>query len=140
MTACSVLLVEDNAADARLTTQGFTADGRSTEVTVVGDGVEAMEVLRDDSRPAPDLILLDLNLPRKSGLETLAEVKEDPALRSIPVVILTTSQSADEVARAYDLHANAVLAKPLRLSGYREMVEALTSFWLDWARLPGRTS
>jgi CheY-like chemotaxis protein len=131
-----ILLVEDNLADVRLTREVLRIAEVPGELDVARDGVEALERLRSPGAARPDLVLLDLNLPRKSGLEVLAEIKSDPALRSVPVVVLSTSRAESDVRRAYDLHANAYLAKPLSLRGFSETLGAFAAFWLRAATLP----
>jgi CheY-like chemotaxis protein len=106
---------------------------------VVGDGVEAMAFLRD-SGERPDLILLDLNLPRKDGREVLAEVKGDPELRSIPVVVLTTSKAEEDILRSYDLHANAYVTKPVDFNRFIEVVRQIDEFFVTVVKLPGQQS
>lgn len=133
----SMLLVEDNAADAGLIMRLIAKGTPECDVTLVGDGVEALEHLRSIApEQRPDLILLDLNLPRKNGLETLAELKADEQLRLIPVIVLTTSKSAREINRSYELHASAVMNKPIRLAGYREMLQGLTDYWMGSVSYP----
>ena len=135
-----ILLVEDNPGDVRLTREALK-DGRVlNRLSVVTDGEQAMEFLRRTGRhaeaPRPDLILLDLNLPRKDGREVLAEVKADDDLRRIPVVILTTSRSEEDVLRSYDLHANCFITKPVGLDQFLTVVESIQDFWLSVVRLP----
>ncbi len=139
-----VLLVEDNPADVRLTRE-VLADGKITNTLhVVSDGEEAMAFLRNKppfaSAPRPDLILLDLNLPRKDGREVLAEVKSDPSLKLIPVVILTTSRSDRDILESYNLHANCYISKPVDLLQFMEVVRTIEDFWLAIVKLPPRTS
>lgn len=139
-----VLLVEDNPADVRLTRE-VLADGKITNTLhVVADGEEAMAFLRNKgpfaSAPRPDLILLDLNLPRKDGREVLAEVKSDPSLKLIPVVILTTSRSDRDILESYNLHANCYISKPVDLLQFMEVVRTIEDFWLSIVRLPPRIS
>lgn len=138
-----VLLVEDNPADVRLTRE-VLADGKITNTLhVVADGEEAMAFLRNNgpfaSAPRPDLILLDLNLPKKDGREVLAEVKSDPSLKLIPVVILTTSRSDRDILESYNLHANCYISKPVDLLQFMEVVRTIEDFWLSIVRLPSRT-
>lgn len=135
-----ILLVEDNPGDARLTIEAFK-DGKVTNnLAVVPDGVEALAYLRREGRYAdvrtPDLILLDLNLPRKDGREVLAAIKEDPALMAIPVIVLTTSSSQDDVARAYGHHANCYITKPVNLDQFLRVINSIEDFWLSLVRLP----
>ena len=135
-----VLLVEDNPGDVRLTLEVLRESRVPTDVAVAGDGEEAMAYLRGEGehakRKRPSLVLLDLNLPRKSGLEVLAEVKGDKALRRVPVVVLSGSSATHDVVRAYDLHANAYVTKPLDLNEFIAALRAVEGFWLDLATLP----
>ena len=135
-----ILLVEDNAADVRLTREAFDDAKVLNNLNVVGDGVEAMGYLRREGKYAdatrPDLILLDLNMPRKDGREVLAEVKADPDLMRIPVVILTVSKAEEDVLKSYNLHANCFITKPVTLSEFFKMVESIESFWLSIVKLP----
>jgi CheY-like chemotaxis protein len=136
----SVLVVEDNEADAQLVVEGLCETSTAATAHVVADGRAALEWLREhDSTTGarlPDLVLLDLNLPRFSGLETLAELKADADLRKIPVIVLTTSKSQREINGSYELGAAAVLNKPMRLAEHRAMMRALADFWLAHVRLP----
>ena len=138
--AIEILLVEDNPADVRLTQEALKEAKVVNRLSVVMDGEEAMAFLRREGRhaeaPRPDLILLDLNLPRKDGREVLAEVKADERLRRIPVVILTTSKSEEDVLRSYDLHANCFISKPVGLEQFLRVVESIEDFWLSVVRLP----
>ena len=135
----SVLLVEDDPGDVVIAREALAAGRLSTDLHVVHDGVEAMSYLRraDEYADAtrPDLILLDLNLPRKSGHEVLAEVKQDPELRRIPVVVLTTSQAREDVAKSYDLHASVHVSKPVDFSTYIEVVKQIDDFFGNVAEL-----
>jgi len=135
-----VLLVEDNPGDARLTLEALKDGKVLNRVSVVPDGVEAMAFLRRQGPyadvPRPNLILLDLNLPKKDGREVLAEVKADPDLKRIPVVILTTSQAEEDIARTYDLHANCYVTKPVDLDKFLEVVRSIEDFWLAFVQLP----
>ena len=135
-----VLLVEDNPGDARLTLEALKDGKVLNRVSVVPDGVEAMAFLRREGPyadvPRPNLILLDLNLPKKDGREVLAEIKADPALKRIPVVILTTSQAEEDIARTYDLHANCYVTKPVDLDKFLEVVRSIEDFWLAFVQLP----
>ena len=132
-----VLLVEDNPADVRLTIEALKDAKVPTRLHVARDGVEAIRLLRDDTGlvPRPDLILLDLNLPRKDGREVLAEVKKDETLRHIPVVILTTSQAEQDILQSYRLGANAFVTKPVEIDHFFEVVRSMEHFWLEVARL-----
>ena len=135
-----VLLVEDNPGDARLTLEALKEGKVLNRVSVVPDGVEAMAFLRRQGPyadvPRPNLILLDLNLPKKDGREVLAEIKTDPDLKRIPVVILTTSQAEEDIARTYDLHANCYVTKPVDLDKFLEVVRSIEDFWLAIVQLP----
>jgi two-component system, chemotaxis family, response regulator Rcp1 len=135
-----ILLVEDNPGDARLTLEAFKEGKVLNHLTVMKDGVEALAYLRRQgpyaSAKAPDLILLDLNLPRKSGREVLAEIKADERLKTIPVVVLTTSEDAQDVARAYSEHANCYITKPVDLDQFLRVVQSIENFWLTLVRLP----
>ncbi|MEI7764525.1 MAG: response regulator [Comamonadaceae bacterium] len=137
-----ILLIEDNPGDARLTQEAMRAAKMTNVLHVVEDGVQAMEFLRQRSRfkdaPRPDLILLDLNLPKKDGRAVLSEVKTDPDLRRIPVVVLTTSRSEEDVMQAYDMHANAYVTKPVKLDQFLRIVALIDEFWLKVVTLPGR--
>ena len=133
----TILVVEDNAADAGLVVDELRDGPAVPLLRMATSGREAIALLRDPlSRPLPDLVLLDLNLPGYSGLKTLADLKADRELRRLPVIVLTTSRSQDEINRAYELGAAAVLNKPLRLRDYRAMLEAFASFWLGHVRFP----
>jgi CheY-like chemotaxis protein len=135
-----LLLVEDGPGDVRLTIEALKEGGGFDHLTVVDDGEKAVAFLRRLGRYAdaarPDLILLDLNLPRKGGLEVLAEIKEDPGLKHIPVVVLTTSQAEQDVLRTYQLHANCYIVKPVDLDQFMAVVQAIKSFWLAVVLLP----
>jgi CheY-like chemotaxis protein len=135
-----ILLVEDNPGDIRLTQEGLREAKVRNRLNAVRDGEEAMAFLRRQGQYAdvtrPDLILLDLNLPKKDGREVLEEIKSDPELRRIPVVVLTTSADEADVARAYDLQANCYVTKPVDLNGFIEAVKAVEEFWLEIVKLP----
>jgi CheY-like chemotaxis protein len=135
-----ILLVEDNPADVRLTQEAFTEGKILNNLMVVKDGVEAMDYLRRRGTYAgavrPDLILLDLNLPRKDGREVLAEIKADPALMRIPVVVLTTSRAETDVVKSYNLHANCYVVKPVDLGQFIDVIKAIDNFWLAAVTLP----
>jgi CheY-like chemotaxis protein len=136
----SVLLVEDDPGDVLIAREALAAGRLSTDLHVVSDGVEAMSYLRNGEGYAdatrPDLILLDLNLPRKSGHEVLAEVKQDPALRRIPVVVLTTSMAQEDVAKSYDLQASVHVSKPVDFDQYADVVKQIDDFFGNVAELP----
>jgi chemotaxis family two-component system response regulator Rcp1 len=141
--AIEVLLVEDSAGDVRLTREAFKDAKVHINLHVASDGAEAMEFLKREGKqanaPRPDLILLDLNLPKKDGREVLEEIKGSPALKSIPVVILTTSASEADILRSYRLHANCYITKPVGLDGFLEVVKSIDSFWLSVVKLPHET-
>lgn len=135
-----ILLVEDNPGDVRLT-QEVMREGRIRNIlNVVSDGVEALAYLRREGAYADtmpqDLILLDLNLPRKDGREVLAEIKSDPGLRKVPVVVLTTSAAEVDILKAYDLHANCYITKPVDLVQFEDVVRSIEDFWLAIVKLP----
>jgi CheY-like chemotaxis protein len=134
----SVLLVEDDPGDVVLIQEAFEHNKVRNTLHVVGDGVEAMEFLRAGNRP--DLILLDLNLPRKDGREVLAEVKGDGSLRSIPIVVLTTSKAEEDILRSYDLHANAYVTKPVDFNRFIEVVRQIDEFFVTVVKLPGHVT
>jgi CheY-like chemotaxis protein len=135
-----LLLVEDSEPDVRLTMEALREAKVKNRLWVVEDGVEAMAFLRQEDghadAPRPDLILLDLNLPRKDGREVLREIKGDESLKRIPVVILTTSKSEEDVLRAYDLHANCYITKPVDFTRFMEVVKSIEDFWLTVVKLP----
>ena len=132
-----ILLIEDNAADVRLTVEAFKEARVANRLHVARDGVEAIRMLNepDTATPRPDLILLDLNLPRKDGREVLAEIRQDNALRHIPVVILSTSQAEQDILHSYRLGANAFITKPVEIDQFFEVVRTLDQFWLAVAKL-----
>ncbi len=135
-----ILLVEDSPADVVITRDALAEARVINTIHVVEDGVEAMAFLRKQApygaAPRPDLILLDLNLPRKSGREVLAEIKADPSLKTIPVVVLTTSQAEEDVWKAYDLHANCYVVKPLDFAAFVHAVQSIRYFWFSVVALP----
>jgi chemotaxis family two-component system response regulator Rcp1 len=137
-----ILMVEDNPGDVRLTVEALKEGKVRNNLHTVEDGVEAMAFLRRKGRYAeavrPDLILLDLNLPKKNGREVLAEIKEDPDLKRIPVVILTVSQAEQDIVKSYNLHANCYVTKPVDLDQFLEMVKSIENFWLTVVMLPPR--
>lgn len=135
-----ILLVEDNPADVRLTEEALREGKVRNNLHVARDGVEAIEFLRGRGKFAgavrPDLVLLDLNLPRKDGREVLAEIKEDPELCAIPVVVLTTSSAEADILKSYKLHANCYITKPVDLEQFVVVVKSIDDFWLTVVRLP----
>lgn len=139
-TPIEILMVEDSPGDARLTTEALKEAKVLNHISVVEDGVEAMAFLRREGKhaeaPRPDLILLDLNLPKKDGREVLAEIKVDPTLADIPVVVLTTSQAEQDILKSYQLHANCYVTKPVDLNQFMSVIKSVESFWLTVARLP----
>jgi two-component system, chemotaxis family, response regulator Rcp1 len=137
-----ILLVEDNPGDVLLTREAFEEGRLAHNLSAVGDGEEAIHFLRREGKfskaPRPDVILLDLNLPKKDGRELLAEIKEDPSLRFIPIIVLTTSDAEQDVWRAYKLHANCYLTKPIEVDDFIRKIRSLEEFWLTVVRLPGK--
>jgi len=137
-----ILLVEDNAGDVRLTEEALREGKVHNELNVVSDGEQALAFLRRQGihadAPRPDVILLDLNLPRKDGREVLAEVKADDDLRRIPIVILTTSKAEEDILRSYALHANCYVTKPVDLEQFITVVRSIEDFWFSIVRLPDR--
>ena len=135
-----ILLVEDNPGDVRLTREALKEGKVLNNLQVARDGVDALAFLRqeDPHKDAirPDIILLDLNLPRMDGRELLAEIKSDPGLRRIPVVILTTSKSEEDILKTYDLHANCYITKPVDLEQFIEVVQSVEDFWFTIVKLP----
>jgi chemotaxis family two-component system response regulator Rcp1 len=135
-----ILLVEDNPADERLTREALKEGKVYSNLHWAKDGIEAMQFLRREGRhsgaPRPEIILLDLNLPRKDGREVLQEIKDDEELRRIPVVVLTTSKAEEDVLRTYNLHANCYVTKPVDLEKFIEVVKSIDDFWLTVVTLP----
>src|SRR3569833_2633549 len=135
-TPIEILLVEDNPADVRLTQEALREGKVKNNLSVARDGEEALAFLRRDNTPRPDLILLDLNLPRRDGREVLKEIKDDPQLRMIPVVVLTTSAAESDILKSYSLHANCYITKPVDLDQFITVVKSIDDFWLTIVRLP----
>lgn len=135
-----VLLVEDNPGDVRLTREALRDGKVHNNLSVVPDGVEALAFLRREGKyadvPRPDVILLDLNLPKKDGREVLEDIKADPALRRIPVVVLTSSEAERDIAQAYALHANCYITKPVDLDQFITVVKSIEDFWFTIVKLP----
>jgi CheY-like chemotaxis protein len=136
-----VLLIEDNPGDVRLTEEALKEGKVLNNLSVVQDGVEAMAFLNREGKyatsPRPDIVLLDLNLPRKDGREVLLELKAHESFRRIPVVILTTSRAEEDIVRTYDLHANCYIAKPVDLDQFIRVVQSIEEFWFTVVKLPG---
>ena len=136
-----ILLVEDNPGDVRLTQEVFKESKIRNQLHVVKDGVEAMDFLRQGTGAngvRPDLILLDLNLPKKDGREVLAEIKADDDLKRIPVIVLTISKAEEDILRSYSLHANCYLTKPIEFEQFIKLVKSIEDFWLTIVKLPPR--
>jgi CheY-like chemotaxis protein len=135
-----ILLAEDNPGDVKLTRKALEKGRLANNLHVVNDGIETMQFLRGEGeyegRPRPDLVLLDLNMPRKDGREVLEDIKRSPDLKRIPVVVLTSSEAEEDVLRSYELHANAYLTKPVDFSGFIDVVGKLEEFWLQVVKLP----
>ena len=135
-----ILLVEDNPGDVRLTREAMKEGKMRNNLSVANDGVEAMAFLRQEGKyadaPRPDVVLLDLNLPKKDGRAVLAEIKADPDLKRIPVVVLTSSKADEDVLNSYDLHANCYVTKPGDLEQFIEVVKSVEGFWLQIVKLP----
>jgi len=135
-----VLLVEDSPGDVRLTQEALREANRAVRLHVAVDGVDAMDFLRREGRhlraPRPDLILLDLNLPKMDGREVLAQIKADDRLRTIPTIILTTSEAEADITKSYQLRANCFLTKPVELGAFESLVKSINDFWLTKAKLP----
>ena len=138
--AIDILLVEDNPGDVRLTREALIEGRILNTLNAVGDGIEALAFLRHEGpyaqSPHPDIILLDLNLPKLDGRELLAIIKTDPNLRRIPVVILTTSKAEEDIIQTYDLHANCFITKPVDLDQFFKVVKSVEEFWFTIVRLP----
>jgi two-component system, chemotaxis family, response regulator Rcp1 len=137
-----ILMVDDSMGDVRLAQEALKEARVGNRLSVVHDGEQAMAFLRKEDgygdAPRPDLVLLDLNMPRMDGREVLAQIKGDPDLRSIPVVVLTTSEAEADIVKAYDLHANAYITKPVDLEAFLDAVRVVEEFWLTVVRLPRR--
>lgn len=137
-----ILLVEDNPADINMMQETLEDSRIANVLHVVTDGEDAMEFLRREGRfaaaPRPDIVLLDIGLPRKNGLEVLSEIKSDPILKRIPVIILTTSKAEEDILKSYELHANSYITKPVNLDGFLQVVKSIEEFWLWTVKLPPR--
>ncbi len=134
----TILLVEDDPGDVVLVREAFEHNKVRNELRVASDGVYALEQLNDPERPLPDLILLDLNLPRMDGRELLAKIREDPRLTRIPVVVLTTSDAEADILRSYELHANAYVTKPVDLNRFLKVVQEIDNFFVTVVKLPSQ--
>jgi len=138
-----ILIVEDNSGDARLIREVLNDSRMFNSLYLVRDGVEAMEFLRKNGRykdmPKPDLIILDLNLPKKDGREVLSEIKGDEALKHIPVVVMTISQAEEDILRSYNLHANCYVTKPIDLAQFIKVIKSIEDFWFSIVKLPPKT-
>jgi CheY-like chemotaxis protein len=139
-----ILIVEDSAGDIRLTFEALKEAKVRNRMSAANDGVEAMAFLRKEGKYAdaatPDVILLDLNLPRKNGREVLAEIKADPRLRRIPVVVLTNSRAEEDIIKAYNLHANCYVTKPVDFQQFLNVIKSIEDFWLTVVKLPPNNS
>ena len=142
ITAIEILLVEDNPGDVDLAREALEEGKVRNSLHVVGDGEAALDFLRGKgayaAAPRPDLVLLDLNLPKMDGRQVLAEIKSDPALRSIPVVVLSTSRAEEDILKTYNLHANCYITKPIDLHQFIKVVQAIEEFWFTIVKLPPR--
>ena len=137
-----ILVVEDNPGDARLITEVLKQNKLHNTLNIVKDGIEAMDFLRQRGEftgaPRPDLIFLDLNLPKKDGREVLAEIKTDKYLKLIPVVVMTTSQAEEDIAKSYSLHANCYVTKPIDFDQFMHVVSSIENFWFSLVKLPAK--
>ena len=140
--AVRILLVEDNAGDVRLTQEALKEAKFSNTLQVVGDGVEALEYLHQQGKYSgatrPHLVMLDLNMPRMDGREVLEAIKKDPDLMRIPVVVLTSSEAESDIAKAYELHANAYVTKPVGIDHFMQVVKSIEEFWVEIVKLPAQ--
>lgn len=137
-----ILLIEDSPGDVRLTREALRESKMATHLSVVGNGVDAMDFLRRAGKyadaPNVDLVILDLNLPKKDGRQVLEEIKSDPDLKEKPVVIFTTSSAETDIRKSYDLHANCYVTKPMELDRYMQVMRVIDEFWLSTVQLPGK--
>jgi CheY-like chemotaxis protein len=135
-----ILLAEDNPGDAKLTEKAFEEGNIINNLHIVEDGVEAMAFLRREppyeNKPRPDLVLLDLNMPRKDGWDVLEEMNDEPELRRIPVIVLTSSEAEEDILKSYELQANAYLTKPVDFDGFMQIVRSFEEFWLSVVKMP----
>lgn len=138
--AVDILLVEDNPGDVELIRESLSEGKMRNEMHVVEDGIDAMKFLHKQGKygeaPCPDLVLLDLNLPKKSGREVLQEIKSDPQLKFIPVVVLTSSKAEEDIVKSYNLHANCYITKPVDFDQFMQVVKSIEDFWLTVVKLP----
>ena len=138
--AVEILLIEDNPGDVRLTLEALKESKIINNLQVVDDGIEALSYLKKEGiykdKPRPDLIILDLNLPRKDGREVLGEIKSDPVLKQIPIVILTTSEAEEDIIKSYELHANCYITKPVNMEQFIKVVKSVGDFWFSIVMLP----
>jgi CheY-like chemotaxis protein len=138
--AVEILLIEDNPGDVRLTIEALKESKIINNLQVVDDGIEALSYLKKEGiykdKPRPDLIILDLNLPRKDGREVLGEIKSDPVLKQIPIVILTTSEAEEDIIKSYELHANCYITKPVNMEQFIKVVKSVGEFWFSIVILP----
>lgn len=139
-TSIKILLAEDNPGDARLTEKAFEKAKLANKFYVVKNGKEALKFLRQEgeyaNKPRPDLILLDIQMPEKNGIDVLKEIKQDPELKHIPAIILTSSKEEEDILKSYKSYANAYLTKPIDFKGFREMVKKFDNFWFKIVKLP----
>jgi CheY-like chemotaxis protein len=135
-----ILLAEDNPGDVKLTEKALEKGQVLNNLHVVNDGVEAVRFLRQEGeyaeKPRPDMILLDLNMPKKGGIEVLEDIEDDPSLSRIPIVVLTSSEAEEDIVQSYDLHANAYLTKPVDFDGFLDIVSRIEDFWLSVVKMP----
>lgn len=143
-TPVEILLVEDNEADVYLTRKAFEKAKLANRLSLATDGVKALAFLRREGNfadaPRPDIVFLDLNLPRKSGYEVLTEIKKDPDLKRIPVIILTSSKSDEDVFKTYDNYANCFISKPVKMEDFEEVIRKVEDFWFCIVRLPPKVA
>ena len=143
LNSIDILVVEDNPGDARLITEVLNDNKVFSSLYIVNDGVEAMRFLKNEGKyktvPKPDLIILDLNLPKKDGREVLAEIKSDEGLKHIPIVIMTISQAEEDILKSYNLHANCYITKPIDLDQFIKVVKSIEDFWFSIVKLPPKT-
>ena len=132
-----ILIVEDNPGDARLAVEALSEGKITNNISVVQDGIEAISFLKQEDTPRPDLIFLDLNLPKMNGKDVLSIIKKDPDLKRIPVIILTTSDSDKDILATYELQANCYITKPVGFDKFIDVIQSVENFWLSVVKLPG---